>query len=899
MRITPIFLAASAAVFLHCATLHEIAVDTCGNGVVDADEDCEPYQATCSPACRLQCDASSSCPVGWGCGTDNICRQMKGTFDGAKAAVSTNIVTLVAGDFDGDHRTDIIGSPPFGSAGGSRVHYFDGDGNLGATTLLDLAIPLAIARDLDKDGRDDIGFSYRDQRFGAFGVLAGRSDRTFSTLVFPSVTVPGLAQYNVITRGPNTHLPDDIGSCAIGVGSDNFLHNLCGASLAGGIYNLKVDFGAADVLGNPAVGVIHESALDADRACGEIVFVTAKIVHIASPCQLNPSGGISWSSGPNATPLEVPLPVGFSVVGNPYIGPVEGLDRDNLLIGGMQNNLPSFLIYRKGLTPDKPGTFDMLAPAFHNDEHNQLPLASADFDGDGTVDFVFPNGITMNRPVGDAGKDFVKKIYPPRDSLTWSNARVGFFNDDALPDVLVSFDNSLDVDVLGNASEGRFTSFTVRSDKVVRAVMSGDFDGDRIQDVAYVQADDDLTKLGTSELVYAFGNANGTPDAPRVVGKFKAAVGLGALRDANTGVDSMAVVESLIDPTNAANNQTAVSVVYGSGARQQIAPLFMLDTKSLGAAAAEGAGAAAIGPQAFNQQERFWQPISFNVGSFTTKGTQEIMSISTGILYAPGSQDPIDLKHSPTGVWLASADPSAVGGLDPFKEVQDLIQVAGVDRDNNANGGFNVRTIVATGDLDPATGTGTDEAVSVSQLDVGQANVVVIHLAANGPPTPDGINSIPNAEVSGGDPIRLVDLDGDNVLDVVFVTKIGGKRTLNVIRGDGKGSLRKQELITLKLPVRDGSADADILGFAPIVTGRLNSAVDRVELAVITASSLTLAKLRLNGGGFDTTDLTNHISGSPNLTGVASGDVNGDGVPDLAVADGGAIRVILQQPVHK
>src|ERR1700712_5324950 len=103
MRITPIVFAL-AAVLVHCASLEPIVSGTCGNGVLDANEDCDSFpSSTCIKAgltnqCRLSCAADASgtttpCPAGWGCGTDDICRQMTGNLENAKAPVSGSVVT--------------------------------------------------------------------------------------------------------------------------------------------------------------------------------------------------------------------------------------------------------------------------------------------------------------------------------------------------------------------------------------------------------------------------------------------------------------------------------------------------------------------------------------------------------------------------------------------------------------------------------------------------------------------------------------------------------------------------------------------------------------------------------------------------------------------------------------
>src|SRR5262245_4015541 len=132
MRTTPILLVL-AALTLDCATLAPISEGTCGNGVVDANEDCDSIPATCgrpsdgARACRLTCDRkqAGSCPVGWGCSVEGFCRQATGTFEAASSPSSAGVVTLLAGDFDGDGRADLFGGGPKHGVSKPRVHFYD------------------------------------------------------------------------------------------------------------------------------------------------------------------------------------------------------------------------------------------------------------------------------------------------------------------------------------------------------------------------------------------------------------------------------------------------------------------------------------------------------------------------------------------------------------------------------------------------------------------------------------------------------------------------------------------------------------------------------------------------------------------------------------------------------
>src|SRR5687768_5390911 len=118
MRTGLAVLALLSLALFDCATLEPLGAGTCGNGVVDANEDCDGFAAsgitssTCGApsdpekACRLTCKTAADCPDGWGCATAGICREPSGRFDPMSEGVSAGVETLVVGDFDGDSRKD-------------------------------------------------------------------------------------------------------------------------------------------------------------------------------------------------------------------------------------------------------------------------------------------------------------------------------------------------------------------------------------------------------------------------------------------------------------------------------------------------------------------------------------------------------------------------------------------------------------------------------------------------------------------------------------------------------------------------------------------------------------------------------------------------------------------------
>lgn len=146
-----------AAALLSCADLPAIEENRCGNGFIEAGEDCDDFSATVKKGgmpgtvaacnapgvanqCRFHCENDAQCqsaPVstkgsGWRCGTDHVCRQPRGEdhgngtfFEPVSSLVPGSADELFTGDFDGDGRKDVLG---MGQAG-FDVHYFTRDGS--------------------------------------------------------------------------------------------------------------------------------------------------------------------------------------------------------------------------------------------------------------------------------------------------------------------------------------------------------------------------------------------------------------------------------------------------------------------------------------------------------------------------------------------------------------------------------------------------------------------------------------------------------------------------------------------------------------------------------------------------------------------------------------------------
>src|SRR5262245_12594626 len=109
---------AASAALAACTTLPEIAAGTCGNGVVEAGEECDGDASaaggTCGAAadvnaCHFVCESGTSCPAGYTCGADQRCRAPSAIFAPAPGPYTFDATDLAAGDVDGDGTADLVG----------------------------------------------------------------------------------------------------------------------------------------------------------------------------------------------------------------------------------------------------------------------------------------------------------------------------------------------------------------------------------------------------------------------------------------------------------------------------------------------------------------------------------------------------------------------------------------------------------------------------------------------------------------------------------------------------------------------------------------------------------------------------------------------------------------------
>lgn len=152
------WLATAALMSGACSTLDPIQAEVCGNGVLEAGEDCDsPDEQQCS-ACSVVCTPDQTCGAdldarGFVCGLDGLCHAGTGELGPPVRTIAT-IETFAVTSLDGEPAFDVLAQTPTGV----QALYASGDGAFAPGVTQPSATPTGpgMFADLDGDGRTDV-----------------------------------------------------------------------------------------------------------------------------------------------------------------------------------------------------------------------------------------------------------------------------------------------------------------------------------------------------------------------------------------------------------------------------------------------------------------------------------------------------------------------------------------------------------------------------------------------------------------------------------------------------------------------------------------------------------------------------------------------------------------------
>ena len=933
LRLRPLLLGL-CVVLLDCATLDDVPAKSCGNGVVDANEDCDTFpnnpsdtsHARCGGpsegefACHLRCGAQAdgskpTCPDGWGCSVTGICRAPTLNFSGPPVGpFSGGANQLAVGDFDGDGRQDLIG---FGirnattNASRLRVHYFDDNGALTNVAVLPRQGVAPAVFDHDHDGRADIayGIAAVPPNPGQLAVVSGLADKTFLPVVFASTSLADTeASVGFVYPRPDIELPTgDLNAVLAITRSTPTTASLVSiqAELSGNDrLAMPLPIGPEAIRGLMVWGRMFPG--NADSTCGELVFPmqpdggSTATLFVVSPCTPRvdtKTPKSMWNSDIQAAIQTFALDTSLAADSRgALIADVNDDGSLDVLIDTMNG---PYVAYGersgKTLSPPRKWTPDLVSPSGQSTAA-AMPLAAGDIDLDGKTDFVFTSSLALTTPplaasnVADAGAEggadggmdagttsnpdgqfFVKDV----PIQPWNEAAIGHFNADPYPDLVTAKTGSPDLVVFLGGPDG-VTMTTVTTDGRVEKIAKGDYDGDHIEDLAITES---TANVGTSDLSIAYGQPFGGLEPRTRIGSVDTPKGFLAVLNgsgpANLGLFAYAKTLNL----QKTYHTTSLTLLQGSGDRQPIAPLLFVEPLSCVRTTDPCMPGRPILPAGTS---RFWNPVGVAAGHFKSADNSAVLAYASG---TPTPKSPL-----PLGAWVADADPNVPGGLDAPVERQILEGT--VDVVDTSSG--SARLATATGNVDSADKNGLAKIVALTNAPGSpDALLLVVDPSVKGVMPP--FTLLKGLRVAAGAQLSLVDLDGDGLLDAVATFGEAPDTQIYALLNNGKGTFATPGI---KLTfAADDPALAGVgspVAFAPInlhgapATG---GSAQTKGLAVLTSHSVVLVTLRADKQGFDAMSLGTDFG---NAVGIAAGDFNGDGLDDIAVADG-SINILLQK----
>jgi hypothetical protein len=849
VRVARAVLALTAAV--GCRALPDIQAGTCGNGVLEVGETCDGFaqgEATCRPPgaaapCQLDCTLHAdgkrpACPTGWGCAADSVCRRATGGYRALAARIPGNAHSLLAGDFDGDGRGDIVSLEPSGQLGATkfRIHYFDRDAAFAKTWASPTRLAaLAVAR-VSSDALADIVFSE-----ARLGVLLGQSNRTLISETYPSYFLPNtkvrlagaLLTEPVDYTSPLVVLSELAGELTLYRPDSNSASLKVIAQLPGSI---------AELAGELVLGDVFED--DLRSPCLDLVFAMrgAQSASVYSACEHDETGAPTWKE--TADVFSVRLDPPAAIDRGPLLADMDGDGHLDLLIGSQDRLYVAFGDGQR-LRDARPVLARM--PRDSNPTALQMPLAAGDITGDGLADLIYPSGMLLSlRGAPQDGLRYGNSL--GRFGTDWSVARIADLNGNGLMDVVAASNRNLDIDFYNGTGGDQLNPFVITTQRPVEDLAVGDFDGDLVQDLAFTLSS---APGESNEVVVAFGNSAGPPSLLLTAARVAGVRQIGALE--YSGSDSageLFIVYEQEDSSGVPGNALAWLVSNGD---RSIGSLVELTSF-----AADGAIDSVMG-------------LTLTTGAFSAPDRVDALLLGSHLFPHDWDMWLMPDLRSRTG------RPTKLGwGFDPR-----IIPITGLDADPEANDP-QLAILQAAGDIDA---NGLDELLLAAPDEHGEHCLVSIARVTTSDAPRLMVIGNPvelDATCSSAGQLVVRDLDADGAPEIVLLTgSPGGPRSLLALWNDGTGVFSADAVSSL---ARADETPQALALFQPTPGAAL-------ALAYVTDSHVRL--LQATPGSHEFRDLPAALDVELERgTGIAATDVDGDGIIDLAIADAGSIRVL-------
>ncbi len=696
-----------------CSNLPPVEADTCGNGVIDPGEECDgsgglgASAGTCgapgsAAACHFTCvlgSAAQACPSNFTCGVDGECRKPSGLFTVVGQPQLFGADDLGAGDVDGDHIDDLIGT----SQDLLTVRFGSPDGSLDDSDSQTIFAPNGTPQfgDINNDGLIDVVVPSQAGLFSflaAGGTLApfAYSAIDVKTQIAPPVTdsVRILAVNDPgVTFDPLDQALVGISDGVIAIVEPLATKGVCfDGSDAGTKITLRDGTCSTATPASSLVGHHVTHAQTGVDAAGSNQVSTGETVAIGSAgsdtVRLFTSTGNSVNAimqlNKNAIDLSA-LGSGYTLTtggGEILFGLFDNDDCVDLVVPVMHDGVPELAIaFGNSVVNVCVGTF---AAAQHacpfgsatdpdcgsaTSYVDPVPLAAVDLNGDGLTDLVLTTGVVLsasNLPNKWTLSQDVFVAFP----RAWDDVAIADVNHDGTPDLIGIVHDEADVDVLLSTGlklggEPVYNAVELPTPLPVRHLEAADFDGDGTGDVAVAVGLTD-TPGEQDHILVAYGTALGEPVPFIDMGTFTETISIApaSLVFGSLDLDTIAdlvVVDLGSDGSGSATSR--VAVLDGSTSRRMLAPFIAQESVGSGGIGLGGNGGNGNALCGSAAESLPVQPLGAAIGNFaqTSPDYLDVAMLSELPLSCPG--EPTETFFGLTAVGVGGGDLSqSLGG---------------------------------------------------------------------------------------------------------------------------------------------------------------------------------------------------------------------------------------------
>ncbi len=605
--------ALAATCGLACTDLVPVTAGICGNGAIEASEDCDgaaPAGQACGApdapnACAFICSGSDvACPDGFACGHDGRCRAPTNAFTAAPGPVPLRATSFHLADVDGDGYADLTGIQ------GSRIDVLHGS----STGALRAAPPQTMPTntgvsfgDLDGDGLSDIVIATPFGLVSLLGGPTGYAPHPYSAIVLDALT--GFARVEQARASAQIGDPDLVllyaaralpggivhaqlaypgsryATCLDGtVGPTGFdcaptagsADALLGGDVAIGRTGYVWSCGAPDVAscqGGSAAGADSTDEVAVAVQGATRITVLSATEQVGSGAALDPA----TLALAHAQDIALPSPARIAGAGRVMFADFDGDGCPDLAASTTAGNSALAIAFDGHGAGGCSGTLDATATLVANAKltkpgagGNGAIRLIVDLDNDGVADLVTSAEIFLATCRGAGCRTGYAAQGVASVPRAWTGAVAVDINHDGLPDIAGFVLGAPNVDVLLNSGAGTFSRYTLFTDAGVRALAPGDFDGDIVPDLAIVTGEPDDAAGEDDVLAISYGTPAGGPGDPVPMGFFGAvdslaAVGIQSAANAPEPITDLLVLDDR-------GGHRSGSVLLGTTSRQVIAP---------------------------------------------------------------------------------------------------------------------------------------------------------------------------------------------------------------------------------------------------------------------------------------------------------------------------------------